>query len=523
VAESLLTFAPTAPPTMAMRAKVRVLVAVCGVLLAVLAITGSFVGGTTGSITYVGSLGASALVVLGVTMQRGVQQRAWRWIGFGLTVWAITGYLTTIKESAGFASIPDLLISLGYAVGYIPVMVGLVEMSDPRMHTRRLSNFIDGLLLFLVIYGVLWLLVVELVTSDHTLSQMDRAFEALYPAGDLAIVMLAVRVVRSGTTLRRVSWMLLIGAIASMAADVALLALYLHNPDGSYNITDLLYLGGVSVIALASLWSLLPAPTNVPAPRASTPGIPMLVAASAIVPALVLLGIVLFTDRSVSQIGVAVWLALVVVVMVVRNLAGVRELERAHQQAAWLTSHDIGTGTLQRVAFLHEVSEGSLRDRSGTVIVAEVQDVRELSDEFGHEAVDYLLDAVALRMRAITGEHAILARMAHDQFVGFLRSADLGHGRQVAGAVLKALHEPVAFGDMQLPMRACVGVAQADGAVIDVLAGVRRATAAMQHARSSASGALAFDADLAGNTDGVPPNDQWDDWSLEPPTTFTAR
>ena len=516
---TLLTLVPSAPPTSAMRSRARALALVSSVVLGVLALAGAFVNGTTGSTTYVASLGASALVVLVVAMQPGDRQRAWRWVGIGLSVWAVTGYLTTVKESAGFTSIPELVILIGYAVGYVPLMIGLVEVADPRLRTRRLSSFIDGMLIFLVLYGVLWLLVVELATNDHTLGFLDRAFEATYPAGDLAVLMLAVRVVLSGTNRRLVSWLLVVGALSSFVADVALLALYLRNPDGSYPITDFFYLGGMSLIALAAVASLLPASSAVPAPRETKPGIPMLISASAIVPAIVLLAVVLFTDRTVSQIAVAVWLALVVVVMVARNLAGVRELENAHRTAAWLTSHDIGTGTLQRVAFLHEVSEGSLRDRSGTVIVAEVQDVRELTDEFGHEAVDYLLDAVALRMRAVTGEHAILARMAHDQFVGFLRSSDLGHGRQVAHAVLKALQEPVAFGDAHLPMRACVGVAQADGAVIDVLAGVRRATAAMQYARTSSSSEVAFDADLAGNADGLPPDDQWDDWTLEPSTS----
>ena len=80
-----------------------------------------------------------------------------------------------------------------------------------------------------------------------------------------------------------------------------------------------------------------------------------------------------------------------------------------------------------------------------------------------------------------------------------LRSANLGHGRQIASAVQKALREPVDIGVTALPLLSAVGVAQADGAVIDVAAGVRRATDAMHHARSLGPDGLAFDADLTGH------------------------
>lgn len=88
--------------------------------------------------------------------------------------------------------------------------------------------------------------------------------------------------------------------------------------------------------------------------------------------------------------------------------------------------------------------------------------------------------------------------MDHEQFVAFLRSVDLSHGRQVAEGVQKSMAEPLQLRDDLLELWAVVGVAQADGAVIDVLAGVRRATQAMHHARSAGSGGLAFDADLTG-------------------------
>ncbi len=499
------TLEPTStdPPTpVSLLTRVRLAVLVVSVAFLVLVPIGSFVTGNTGSFAYVASLGMSALVVLIAATQQLEHGRAWRLIGVGFTIWAITGCIVTVQVNADFDGIPDLVVSLGYSIGYLPVMIGFAELADNRLRVRRLSSFVDGFLVFLVLYGVVWLLVVEQIAVDASFTRVDRAFMSLYPAGDLALLMLAIRIATSRTMRRRVVALLIGGSVLLAVADVWLLVGYLRDPDGSYPITDAAYLTGLAAIAVASIWCLLPSPPASVTAGGSWRWVSMAVAASAVVPPLVLLGVVLTTDRQVSVTAVAVWLVFVVVTMVARNLAGVRELERAHQQASWLASHDVPTGMLQRVAFLHEVAEGSLRDRSGTVIVVEVQGVRDLADRYGFEASEYVLDTVAVRLRTATGGNAILARMGHDQFVAFLRSGDLGHGRQVAAAVQKALREPVSYADQHLPLFGSVGVAQADGAVIDVLAGVRRATEAMHHARSLGSGGLAFDADLAGRMDG---------------------
>ena len=480
--------------------RVRNAVVVVAGALGVLAILGAYAPGTLGELAYAICLTLASLVVLLVTAHHGPRSRAWRLVGLGMAIWAVTGCIVTVQIGADFSGIPSTVTSLGYCLGYLPMMVGFAALADTRLRIRRASAFIDGVLVFLVLYAVVWLLVVEPVAIRSELPRADRAFSALYPAGDLALLMLAIRVAVSRTQRPLVSALLILGTVLSAVADVWLLAGYLRDPFGSYPITDLLYLVGMSTFAVAAVWSLRTAP----APRESSVNawkwVSMAVALSAVVPSLVLLGLVIFGDRDVSVVAVSVWLVVLVGTMVARNLAGVHEVERAHQQATWLASHDLPTGMLQRSAFMKEVADGSLRERSGTVILVEVQDVRGMADAYGYEASEWVLDTVAVRLRAATGGNALLARMGHDQFVAFLRSADLGHGRQIARAVQKALRDPVELGgDTALPLMSAVGVAQADGAVIDVTAGVRRATEAMHHARSMGPDGLAFDADLTGH------------------------
>ena len=466
--------------------------------LCVLAVIGAFVDGSAGSVSYVASLWVAALVVLFVAKEHPVQARQWRLAGVGLTTWALAGFLVTLQSDAGLTAIPDVVVSLLYVLGYVPLLVGLAGLCDPERPSRLFTNLVDGILLFLVLYAVLWLAVVERVTVDGSLSRLDRAFSALYPAGDVAVLMLAFRVVSSHVGRRSVGVLLLVGAVLTAVADVALLVLYLRDPGGTYPITDLAYLLGITAIALAAMLSLLPSPPAV-APGASLPRrLAMTVAVSSLMPPIVLLTIVQFTGRRVSLTPVAVWILLAVGAAVLRHVSSVRELERVHQQSEWQVCHDPVTGLLSKAAFEQVVSQGSPRERSGTVLVVEALRLSELRDESGYDVVDEVMVGLAAALRNVAGDSAVLARYGHDHLVAFVRSTDPSTGRQLAVALQRHYSQGVDRRSGRLPLVAIVGVAQADGTVIDVVAGVRRATEAARLGRVRGAGFIAIDADLTG-------------------------
>lgn len=480
-------------------ARVRFIAALVVVVSGSFSALGAFASKPVGPVAYVGALAASTLVLALVAKEHRHLARAWWLIAGGSMIWFVAGLLVTLQASYNVTAIPGIVVSLAYTLGYLPVLVGFAELADPQLHTRRVSSILDGVILFLALYAVLWLLVVEQTVYNSSYGLVDRAFQSLYPAGDLAIIMLTIRVLASRSVRRHVGLLLLAGAVLNAFADVGLLVFYLVKPQGSSPpVYDLSYLVGAGAFALAGVLALLPGPPLVAAGAKAGTRLPLAVAVSALLPAVLLAGIQWFTDRTVSVAPIAVWLFLVALASVLRNFAGMRELERAHQHALWLASHDLDTDMLRRATFLHEVSEGSLRDRSGTVIIVEVGGLAPLADRRGHDAVDHVVDVVAARLDAGAGDGAVLARMAHDQFAIFLRSVTLGRGRQVAGGLQTMLIEPVPYGDELVQLELAIGVAQADGAVIDVLAGVRRATEAMRHARRLGPGHLAVDADLTG-------------------------
>ena len=483
---------------------IRTIVIIVAVLLGTLSIVGSFASAASGIIAYVLALCVASLVILLVAKEHPTQGRAWLLIGGGAAIWALGGFLQVMREEVGLDAIPPVLESLCYVLGYLPVLLGLAELCNPHLRVRRATTAIDGVLLFLALYALLWLTVVERVYSTESLSKVDSAFNALYPAGDLAAVMLAVRLVSSRVARRQVGALLLTGALLTAVADVAWLVLYLNNPYKLYPVVDLTDLAGLGAFALAAVWSLLPTPPPVPTGATSSRRLAYLVAVSSLIPALALLFIVLFTDREISVGPVAVWVLVAVGAAVARQLAGVKEQERSHQQSLWLASHDRTTDMLYRTAFLHELSEGGVRDHSGTVLVVEVIGLPELRDALGHEAVEFTMDSVALRLRAAVGDNALLARLAHDQLACFLHSARSAHGRELAVALQRTLARGVDWDGVQLALPAIVGLAQADGAVIDGPAGVRRALEAVRRSRSQGAGYVAVDAELAGSASAVP-------------------
>ncbi len=478
--------------------RVRVSVVVVFVVMGVLSAVGSFASAPRGTVAYVVALCVASLVILLVAKEHPHQGRAWHLIGAGVALWALGGFLLTMREDVGVHVIPTMVVPLCYALGYLPLLLGLAELCDPHLRVRRVTNAIDGVLLFLSLYAVLWLTVVEQVTGDGSLSKLDRAFSALYPAGDIAAVMLTVRLVYSRVARRQVGALLLSGTLLAAVADIALLVLYLGNPYGQYPVTDLAYLVGLSALALASVWSLLPSPPPAPTGATSSRRLAQMVAVSSLVPPYVLVLILIFTDRQIAVSPVAVWVLVAVGAAVARQIAGVKELERAHQQSLWFASHDPTTDMLYRTAFLHELSQGGLRDRSGTVLVVEALGLHELRDAYGQESVDVTMATIAFRLRAEIGENAVMARLAHDQLACFLRSAGSARGREIALALQCSLAIGVEWGAVHLTLPAVVGVAQADGAVIDGPAGVRRAMEAVRHGRPQGAGCVAVDADLTG-------------------------
>jgi diguanylate cyclase (GGDEF)-like protein len=179
------------------------------------------------------------------------------------------------------------------------------------------------------------------------------------------------------------------------------------------------------------------------------------------------------------------------------SLEQLRVLERRmHHQA----HHDALTGLANRSLFHALVTEALAEDEVGQVaaLFIDLDDFKTVNDTLGHAAGDDLLVAVSQRLDACLGPDDAAARLGGDEFAILVRTSSPSsqRAREVAGAVLEVLNEPVDVDGHHLPVYASIGVAVSD-AQTDVAALLRNADTAMYTAKARGKRCVeVFDAEM---------------------------
>jgi len=164
----------------------------------------------------------------------------------------------------------------------------------------------------------------------------------------------------------------------------------------------------------------------------------------------------------------------------------------SHERIRELATTDVLTGLANRRSF-----EALMTQRPGrgpfTVIVIDVDGLKEVNDSKGHLAGDALLIEVATVLTSVMRRGDVLARIGGDEFAVLSFEADLVAARGIAGRMIESLSRTLVAGATP---RASIGIAA--GAPEDDTLGVfRAADAAMYEAkrdggeRVAVAGALA--------------------------------
>jgi len=176
-----------------------------------------------------------------------------------------------------------------------------------------------------------------------------------------------------------------------------------------------------------------------------------------------------------------------------RSLADRKAHEAAHDLLTQLSnrSHLLEAGA---TALSAETGAG----RSVALLLLDFDHFKEVNDTLGHEAGDELLrEAAGLLARAARpGEE--LARLGGDEFA-LLVPLDVEPAAAVelavdrAGDLLRAVGEPIQLGQIQLAVRASVGVAVTECGGCEIAELLRRADVAMYQAKRSAEPVMSYD------------------------------
>jgi len=164
--------------------------------------------------------------------------------------------------------------------------------------------------------------------------------------------------------------------------------------------------------------------------------------------------------------------------------------------------YDHLTGTLRKETFLKDLRKAKLMD-GGMALMLDVDNLSTIVSEFGYDATDHILKAVADEMTNIVRDKDKVCRLGFERFMVILNSVDLEEGIIVARRIQETIaKQPVESGEHLIPVSVSIGaVSMEEDCEIDNV--LERANLELTQAKASGSNRLSFNAnsDFAKSTE----------------------
>ncbi|MDX6225105.1 MAG: hypothetical protein QOE64_1481, partial [Frankiales bacterium] len=398
--------------------------------------------------------------------------------GAGNLLWAL--WLEHLAEPP-IPSVSDILWLSLYPASYI----GVVWLARTKGRHASAGVWLDGVVAGLGVAAIGAAVVFHQVLQAATGNAVAVITNLAYPVGDLLLAALVMGVLAlRGWRIDR-TWALLGGGflVLTLADSVYLLQVASGTSDSSL-IANVFYLTGVGLLAFAA-WQ----PTaRTEAPRLEgwsillAPGIFTVAALS-----------LLTYDHFVRLDALALVLALGTLVAALARMAlSFRDL-RSLAETRRLAMTDDLTALPNRRHFMRRLDEAieAARLNGGTValLIADLDNFKELNDTLGHHAGDVLLQQIGPRLAGAVRATDTVARLGGDEFALVLEvPSDERAAVTLGNKVLDAIAEPFHVHDLSLHVGASVGISlfpeHGDGAE-ELL---QRADVAMYQAKAAQTG-----------------------------------
>ncbi len=163
-----------------------------------------------------------------------------------------------------------------------------------------------------------------------------------------------------------------------------------------------------------------------------------------------------------------------------------------------IATSDPLTGVLNRRGFERKATErlsASEDDATGALLFIDLNDFKQINDQYGHEFGDQLLCIAAERLRKGLRPCDIIGRPGGDEFVALVPDVDADVADHLALRLTRALEEPYLVGDKTLDCAASIGLALYPENASTLTGLLREADQAMYRAKARCRGA----ADVGGN------------------------
>jgi diguanylate cyclase (GGDEF)-like protein len=404
-----------------------------------------------------------------------------------------------------------------YLAGYPVLAVALWLLLRDRSPGRDVAGLLDAAIVSssLGVLGWVWLVGPLAAVPGQPLTEL--LISLAYPVGDVLLLVVLVRLVAAPGA-RNVAFLLLSGSILLLLlADVAFM---LVSPSGGY-------VGGGPIDGLWLLSYVLWGTAALhPAARAlsargeagikpSRLRLVLLACAATLCPSLLV-------QRALVELAPDVWVlgvgSIVIFLLVIARMVGlVRQIEfqvvlldRGQQalretiaekealadQLRYQAFHDSLTGLPNRALLRDRLRHALERGRRGQervgLLFVDLDDFKQVNDDFGHDTGDRTLQEVGTRLRRSVRASDTVARLGGDEFAVLIEDA-VGEEevREAQDRIERALREPLESTGGSVTVRASIGRALAGGRD-DADAILRAADEAMYGAKRAAkSGAPA--------------------------------
>lgn len=161
---------------------------------------------------------------------------------------------------------------------------------------------------------------------------------------------------------------------------------------------------------------------------------------------------------------------------------------KAERENSHRARHDGLTGLLNREGLFKAVAQrNALPEKTGmTLLYLDLDGFKPVNDAYGHEAGDLLLMQVAVRLRALAGKQALIARIGGDEFVIIDDIVGEAEQQALVASVSSAVERAFDISpDVAVNVGASVGIASLKAEVTDIDAALRVADSAMYSAKRS--------------------------------------
>ncbi|MGY1652998.1 putative bifunctional diguanylate cyclase/phosphodiesterase [Geodermatophilus sp. SYSU D01119] len=453
-------------------------------------------------------LSSVVAIVAGIRLHRPGRPGAWYLMAAGQLGW-VTGdclfsWYADVVHVSPFPSPADAF----YLAAYPVLGLGLLGFIRLRRRGLDLPGLVDSAIVTIGLGLLVWLVVAGPIV-DSADPVLDRLVGVAYPAGDVLLLALLVRLVTAPGA-RTASFRLLTGAVAaSLLADVTYAVVTAH-ADYQGGAFDLLWLASYVLWGASALHPSMP---QLSRPGSEEPR-PLTGRRLAALTAAVLIAPGALATQLVFSLSVQGWPVVVASValfslVVARMSLAIREIVAAgrrrdelQQELAHQAAYDSLTGLANRAHVLDLVGAALHRAaRNGTrlaLLFLDLDRFKAVNDTFGHQSGDEVLRTVAARMRSVVRGGDTVGRLAGDEFVVLIEPLDeVSELVDLGERLIAAVSAPIRLSGRDVTVGVSIGAAVSVPGSTDADALLHHADAAAYRAKSEGRGRVElFDEEL---------------------------